>query len=146
VPKKLDALDAFSLINLRTALITIFHRCISTGNIVQTFLIFCKCPWFTYCKKNHVILRVSRRGVPSQVFWVVTPCSVVIEPTYHRSMLTPSSGWSETLVSYHNIIRRHKPEDLVLMILVSHTWTHVKCKIMATTFKKDTKFSTGNYW
>jgi hypothetical protein len=37
------------------------------------------------------------------VFWVVTPCNVVVG--YERLQ-------GETLVSYHNTTRRHNPEDL----------------------------------
>jgi len=49
------------------------------------------------------IFRVNVGILPQHqvaVFWVVTLCSVVRIPTFRRTMLPASSGW--TLVSYHN--------------------------------------------
>jgi hypothetical protein len=42
-----------------------------------------------------------------QVFWVVAPCSVILGYQHFRG----------PLISYHNITRRHKPEDLDLYTL-----------------------------
>jgi len=52
------------------------------------------------------------------VFWVLTPCSVVLG--YQRfggPCCLHLQRTSETLVSYHNIIWRHNPEDGVIMVL-----------------------------
>jgi hypothetical protein len=53
-----------------------------------------------------------------EVFWVVTPCSAIIgyqhfgEPfSYHFRVKMKVSRLSEMLVPYHNITRRHNPED-----------------------------------
>jgi hypothetical protein len=56
------------------------------------------------------------------VFWVLTPCSVVVgyqrlrgSCFFHHQGEVTSIGWSsETVVSYHKITRRHIPEDLDL--------------------------------
>jgi hypothetical protein len=48
----------------------------------------------------------SALRIQVQVVWVVTPCSV--------DMKMEASRFSETLVSYHNTLLRHNPEDLDL--------------------------------
>jgi len=56
-----------------------------------------------------------------EVFWVVTPCSVVVGyqhfggQCYTLKMATALT--SETLMSYHNTRRRHSPEDLQRTVL-----------------------------
>jgi hypothetical protein len=51
-------------------------------------------------------------------------------------MLPPSSGW--TLVSYHNNIWRHNPEDLVL----KHRRENLKTRILYLIEHRDIK----TYW
>jgi len=43
-----------------------------------------------------------------EVFWVATPCSVVVGYQHFRG---PSAAWT---VSYHNTARSHNPEELDL--------------------------------
>jgi hypothetical protein len=56
-----------------------------------------------------------------EVFWVVTPCSVVIGYQRNVGILShlaaftlkmEAAMFSETLAFYHSTIRRHSPEEL----------------------------------
>jgi len=50
-----------------------------------------------------------------EVFWVVTPCSVVINiPKFHRSLKMKEAWIPKTSVSYHNTRWHCNPEDLEL--------------------------------
>jgi hypothetical protein len=55
------------------------------------------------------------------VFWVVTPCSVVVGyklfrgpgyPHLQREVKMEAARTFETVVSYHKTTRRHNPEDI----------------------------------
>jgi len=61
------------------------------------------------------------------VFWVVTPCSVVVGYQRFRgscclhllyfTLKMEAARSSETMVSYHNTTRRHSPEELETFLL-----------------------------
>jgi hypothetical protein len=64
--------------------------------------------------------------IRDEVFWVVTPYSVVVEYQcfggpcclpLHTTMTRETARYSETLISFHNTVRRHNPEDLNLNII-----------------------------
>jgi hypothetical protein len=66
---------------------------------------------------------VNRKTLQVEVFWVVTPCSVVVEYQrfrdtccvyLHFTLKMEAALSSETMVSYYNTTWRHNPEDLDL--------------------------------
>jgi len=76
-----------------------------------------------------------------EVFWVVTPCRVVGYLCFKCLCCFHLQGdvaarTSETLVSYNNTIRRHKPEYLALKhhrcesLKSRNKWTHVQYEIL----------------
>jgi hypothetical protein len=74
------------------------------------------------CVSNHTQFQVTRvsfeafTGVIFQieVFWVVTPCSVLAG--YQPTRLKMKAAWIfKTLLSYYNTTRHHNPENLNLL-------------------------------
>jgi hypothetical protein len=108
--------------------VVVGYQNVSEVHAATIFSLLC-CDAVQCCGRIPTFQRSMLR--PSLVFWVVTPCSVVVG---YQRVRGPSC--METFVSYHNSTRRHKPEDLEIPLWKLHNYdTLVRRDCLVSTHK-----------